>query len=90
MEFTLEFFGNDRYTVLKLLLENQIKVKDEFYVPLNQQEIADMLQFSKLKTNRLMNELISNGFIDFYGKRGKYIITEKGHKALQLMQRINV
>jgi len=90
MEFTLEFFANDRYTVLKLLLENQIKVKDEFYIPLNQQEIADMLRFSKLKTNKLINELISGGFVDFYGKRGKYVITDKGHKALMLMQRMNI
>ena len=91
MEFTLEFFGNDRYTLLKMLLENQIKVKDDFYIPLSQQEIADMIQFSKLKTNRLLNELMDNGFVSFYNnKRGKYIITEKGHKALQLMQKMNI
>ena len=91
MEFSLEFFANDRYALLKMLLDNQIKVKDDFYVPLSQQEIADMIQFSKLKTNRLLNELKDNGFIDcFNGKRGKYVITEKGHKVLQLMQKMNV
>ena len=91
MEFSLEFFANDRYALLKMLLDNQVKVKDDFYVPLSQQEIADMIQFSKLKTNRLLNELMSNGFVDFYnGKRGKYVITDKGQKALQLMQKMNV
>lgn len=91
MEFTLEFFANDRYNLLKMLLDNQVKVKNDFYVPLSQQEIADMIQFSKLKTNRLLNELKDNGFIDYFnGKRGKYIITEKGHKVLQLMQKMNV
>ena len=53
MEFTLEFFANDRYDILKLLCDNQVKVKDAFYVTLSQQEIADMAHFSKLKTNRI-------------------------------------
>ena len=90
MEFTLEFFANDRYSLLKLLSENQVKVKDDFYVPLSQQEIADMAHFSKLKTNRLMNELIEDDYIGFFnGKRGKYVITNKGHKALHLIQKNN-
>ena len=91
MEFSLEFFGNDRYSLLVMLQNNQIKVKDDFYIPLSQQEIADMIQFSKLKTNKLLNELMSNGYVEFYnGKRGKYSITEKGHKVLLLMQKMNV
>jgi predicted transcriptional regulator len=90
MEFTLEFFSNDRYDILKLLCDNQIKVKDDFYVPLSQQEIADIAHFSKLKTNKLLNELMDNGFITYFnGKRGKYAITDKGHKALQLIQKNN-
>ena len=91
MEFALEFFANDRYTILKLLLNNQIQVKDDFYVSLSQQEIADMAHFSKLKTNRLLNELMDEKFVQYYnGKRGKYSITDKGHKALRLMQKNNV
>lgn len=90
MEFVLEFFGNDRYLILKLLSENQIKVKDDFYVPLSQQEIADIAHFSKLKTNKLLNELLDNGFVEYFqGKRGKYAITNKGHKVLFLMQKNN-
>ena len=90
MEFTLEFFSNDRYSLLKLLSDNQVKVKDDFYVPLSQQEIADMAHFSKLKTNRLMNELIDGEYVGFFnGKRGKYAITDKGHKAVHLIQKNN-
>ncbi len=90
MGFTLEFFSNDRYDILKLLYDNQIKIKDNFYVPLSQQEIADIAHFSKLKTNKLINELMDNGFITcFNGKRGKYTITDKGHTALQLIQKNN-
>lgn len=90
MEFKLEFFANDRYHILNLLCENQIKVKDDFYVSLSQQEIADIAHFSKLKTNRILNELKDNEFITYFnGKRGKYMITEKGCKALQLIQKNN-
>ena len=57
MDFTLEFFSNDRYSILKLLSENQVTIKESSYVTLSQQEIADMAHFSKLKTNKLLNEL---------------------------------
>lgn len=90
MEFTLELFANDHYVLLKLLSENQVKVKDDFYIPLCQQEIADIAHFSKLKTNRILNELQDNGFvISYQGKRGKYAITDKGYKALHLIQKNN-
>ena len=90
MEFKLSFFANNRYDILKLLCDNQVKVKNDFYVPLSQQEIADIAHFSKLKTNKLLNDLIDGGFVVYFnGKRGKYAITEKGYKALQLMQKNN-
>ena len=90
MEFTLEMFANDKYTLLKLLSENQVKIKDDFYIPLSQQEIADMAHFSKLRTNKFLNELIDNGFLEVYqGKRGKYAITNKGYKVLYLIQKNN-
>lgn len=90
MEFTLEFFANERYELLKLFCMNQIKVKDSFYVPLSQQEIADMAHISKLKANRIINELIDQKCLYLYNnKRGKYALTEKGLKVLQLIQRNN-
>lgn len=90
MEFNLEFFANDKYRLLKLLQENQVKTKDGFYIPMSQQKIADLAHFSKLKTNQILNELINTGFVDVYeNKRGKYEITEKGIKALYLMQKNN-
>lgn len=90
MEFNLEYFSNERYDILKLLCDNQIKVKDNFYIPLSQQEIADIAHYSKLKTNRILNELMDNGFLSYFnGKRGKYVITDKGHKVLYLIQKNN-
>ena len=88
MDFTLEFFSNDRYSILKLLSENQVTIKESSYVTLSQQEIADMAHFSKLKTNKLLNELIQDGYVGlFNGKRGKYMLTEKGLKALHTIQK---
>ena len=32
--FNLEYFANDNYKVLKFLYDNQIQVKDEYYIVL--------------------------------------------------------
>lgn len=90
MDFTLEFFSNDRYKVLMLLRDNQIKVKDDTYISLSQQEMADMLHFAKVKTNKILKELQENGYVSCYkGTRGKYCITDKGYTALKLIQKNN-
>ncbi|RHN00129.1 hypothetical protein [Dielma fastidiosa] len=91
MQFTLEYFANERYELLKLLCDNQVKVKDSFYVTLSQQEIADIAHISKLKANKIINELIEQDCLYLYNnKRGKYALTEKGLKVLQLIQRNNM
>ncbi len=75
--------------ILKFLYNNQIQVKDEYYIVLSQQEIADMVQFSKLKTNGIMQELREKGFIANYeNKRRKYVITDIGYKVIELMSKI--
>ena len=86
--FNLEYFGNNNYKVLKFLYDNQIQVKDKYYIILSQQEIADMVQFSKLKTNGIMQELREKGFIANYeNKRRKYVITDIGYKVIELMSK---
>ena len=86
--FNLEYFGNDSYKVLKFLYDNQIQVKDKYYIVLSQQEIADMVQFPKLKTNGIIQDLREKGFIDNYeNKRRKYIITDIGYKVIELMSK---
>ena len=84
----LEFFGNSYYKVLKVLYDNQIQVKDKCYVTLSQQEIADILHFSKLKTNGIIQDLREKGFIANYeNKRRKYIITDIGYKVIEIMSK---
>lgn len=87
----LDFFTNERFEILILLKENQVKIKDDAYIPLSQQEIADMAHFSKLKTNKIMNELIDFGYVKAYkNKRGKYALTEKSLKAIELLNNTNL
>ena len=57
MKTILEEFGNEKCVILKLLYDNQIKVKDDCYVSLSQQEMADKVHYSKVKTNKIINDL---------------------------------
>lgn len=50
-----------------------------------------MNHMSKLKTNRIMRELREGNFVvPYQNKRGKYKITEQGHKVLRLMLKNNI
>ena len=81
-------FTNDKYKTLKCLFDNQIKVKNIKYIVLSQQELADILHFSKNKTNKIIQELKKNNFIDSYNNiKGKYVITENGNKVIGVIER---
>lgn len=91
MESCLEIFLNEKYKILKVLYNNQIKVKEEFYIPLSQQEIADLAHFSKLKTNKILNELIGLNFVVAYqNKRGKYALTERSYKLIDVVESLEI
>ena len=88
--YTLEYFGNDNYKVLKFLYDIQIPIEntEEKYIFLSQQEIANIIHFSKTKINAIMQDLKRKGFIDNYNKkRGKYIITDIGKQVIELMSK---
>ena len=80
-------FTNDKYKVLKFLYDNQIEVKNNKYIALSQQEIADILHFSKNKTNKIIQELKNDKFINnFNNTKGKYIITDNGNKVIGIIE----
>jgi predicted transcriptional regulator len=82
---------NDKYLILKILKENQIKIKEETYVSLSQQEIADLAHFSKQKTNKIINELIDNDYASLFNNiRGKYCLTLKGDKVIDAVKNSNL
>lgn len=85
----LEEFANDKYKILNVIFDNEIQVNNDTYTNLNQQEIADIVKFSKKKVNILLNELIGDGFIEkFNNLRGKYKLTNAGKKVVRLMDEI--
>ena len=86
--FNLIDFTNDKYKLLKFLYDNQIEIKNNKYIALSQQEIADSLHFSKNKTNKIMQELKKDNFIDtFNNTKGKYFITDKGNKVIAVIEK---
>ena len=53
--------------------------------PLNQQEIATLIDCGKVKTNQLMKELAEEGYIQMAHAKGRYIILDKGYDLLEKM-----
>lgn len=86
----LEYFSNDKYRVLACMAERQIYVHDSKIIKLSQQEVADILQLSKVKVNAIIAELKADGYLIQKSPRGKYFLTEKAAKALAEMQSSNV
>lgn len=80
-----EFFMNDKYRVLDCMANRQISVNNNQVVKLSQQEIADILQFTKAKVNTIIGELKTNGYIIQLSSRGKYALTDKANTELRKM-----
>lgn len=80
-----EFFVNDKYRVLDCMANRQISVNNEKVIKLSQQEIADILQFTKTKVNTIIGELKTNGYIVQLSTRGKYALTDKANAELRKM-----
>ena len=80
-----EFFVNDKYRVLKCMANRQIPVNNEQVIKLSQQEIADILHFTKAKVNSIIGELKVNGYLVQLSARGKYSLTEKANVELKKM-----
>jgi DNA-binding IclR family transcriptional regulator len=78
----IDYFGNDKYRVLSCMAKRQILVKDSSVIKLSQQEIADILQLSKVKVNTIISELKSDGYLTQKSPRGKYSLTDKAIAAL--------
>lgn len=81
----LEFFTNDKYKVLKTLYDHQIEVNNKCFSPLTQQDIADSLHFSRMKANKIMQELKAQGYTKaFKNIKGRYELTDKAKEAIQI------
>ncbi|MFR1270171.1 MAG: helix-turn-helix domain-containing protein [[Eubacterium] siraeum] len=78
-----EFFMNDKYKVLQCMASRQISVNNQLVIKLSQQEIADILHFTKTKVNTIISELKTNGYIIQLSTRGKYSLTDKANSELK-------
>ena len=81
-----DYFANDKLKVLYCMAERQILVKDAMIIKLSQQEIAEILNLSKVKVNGIINELKADGYLIQNSSRGKYTLTEKAVDILSEMQ----
>jgi DNA-binding IclR family transcriptional regulator len=80
-----EYFTNDKFKVLSCMAKRQISVKDKMVIKLSQQEIADILNMSKVKVNTIIAELKVDGYLTQNSTRGKYSLTEQ---AVQILSEI--
>lgn len=80
------FFVNDKYKVLECMAQRQISVNDEIIIKLSQQEIADILGFTKTKVNSIIRTLKQNGYLTQLSSRGKYALTDAANAEIKKMQ----
>lgn len=83
----IEYFVNDKYRVLSCMAERQISVSGSMVIKLSQQEIADMVQLSKVKVNGIISELKADGFLIQKSTKGKYSLTDKAREMLENMKK---
>lgn len=81
-----DFFMNDKYKVIECMAQRQISVNDKLIVKLSQQEIANILGFTKTKVNSIINELKENGYIVQISSRGKYALTDAAVLEIEKIQ----
>lgn len=89
MKVQLKELGNEFYKVLEYMKCAEITHGNDKIIIHTQQEIADDLRMSKLKTNKIIRQLFYLGLLKHYTKKGKYQITTAGYEVLKLMD-INI
>lgn len=85
----MEKLTSNRYKILKILYENQVKKADgTTFAPITQVEIADQLNISKITVNSIFKELQADGLVGKIGSvRGRYELSEK---ALMIIEQMNI
>lgn len=84
----IELFVNDNYRILKFLYDNQIVILNKKVIPLTQIEIANELNFSKMKVNAVFLTMQEQELIKREGK-GKYSLTEKAEHVVNCIEQID-
>lgn len=88
------FFLNDKYKILNVIIKNSVKIFDNYYSSISQDEIAKIGNFSKTKVNRTIKELVKKNIIKYNPhKNSTYIVEEKVIKIIdtinEMEERLN-
>lgn len=78
-EELLKKFVTNRYRILKLMHDNQVRMVDgSIFIPMTQAEIAKQLGLSLITINSIFKEMQADKLLYQYGiKRGRYCLTKK-------------
>lgn len=85
----IKLFLNDYYELIKLLHDNEVRVLDEVFVPLTQQQIADTLNYSKMKVNGMFIELQKRGLVE-QKSRGKYVLSDSAETIIKTVEKLDL
>lgn len=85
----IKLFLNDYYKLIKLLHDNEVSVLDEVFVPLTQQQIADTMNYSKMKVNGMFIELQKRGLVE-QKSRGKYVLSDSAESIIDVIENVGL
>lgn len=85
----IDIFLSDYYDLLKLLHDNEVIILDEKIIPLTQMQIADTMNYSKMKINSMFRMLQNEGYIE-QKTRGKYVLTDKAAIIINTIESLKI
>ncbi len=85
----IDIFLNDYYDLLKLMHDNEATILNEKIIPLTQMQIADTMNYSKMKINSMFKVLQREGYIE-QKTRGKYVLTDKAESIISTIESLRM
>ena len=86
MNKDITYFLNDYYILLRCLVENEVNGKKGSFVPLSQNDLSKETGFCKAKVNKLIRQLIKDGYVNFLDN-SKYTINKKGYNVYNYIEK---
>ena len=78
----LTILCNDGFKVLAEIKDKEIYVNGEIYSKCSQEDIAEKTGISRNTVSNWIDYLISNGLLEHFSQKSKYLITKKGNEVL--------
>ena len=85
MDKDLKYFIKDKYSIIKIMIENEVKLKGKMVVPLTQDDLAELTGFSKAKVNDAVRDFIDKGYINFVSS-GIYTVSALSKKIYDYLE----